>query len=46
MWTWTVIHGLSFGLEYFDRDDIGFGINIDAGILRLTWYKDIVIDDE
>jgi hypothetical protein len=40
------IHGFSVGLEYFDREEYGFGINCDLGIFRITWYKDLTDDGE
>lgn len=40
------IKGLSFGLEYFDHAVFGFGVNLDLGILRCTWYKDVEMMDE
>ena len=47
MFAFMLIHGFSVGLEYFDRDEYGFGVNADLGILRVTWYKDIrPMDDE
>lgn len=46
MITMMLIRGLSFGLEYFDRDDYGFGINVDLGLLRVTWYRDVEFEDE
>lgn len=35
------IYGLSFGLEYDEREEIGFLINVDLGLLRITWFRDI-----
>jgi hypothetical protein len=47
MFTMMPIKGVSIGLEYFDREDLGFGINADLGVLRVTWYKDVrIIEDE
>jgi hypothetical protein len=39
--TFTLIKGVSCGLEYFDHSLFGFGVNLDLGIFRLTWYKDV-----
>lgn len=39
------IKGFSVGLEYFDHEVLGFGINMDIGIFRATWYKDVETDD-
>lgn len=41
MFTIQLITGLSVGFEYLDDEELGFIINIDLGILRITWYKDI-----
>lgn len=37
-----IIKGLSLGMEYVDHEEYGFVINIDLGVFRVTWYKDIV----
>ena len=46
MITWQLIKGASVGLEYFDNETLGFGVNADIGLLRVTWYKDIELVDE
>lgn len=46
MIVFQVIHGLSVGLEYFDREVYGFGINLDLGFIRVTWYRDIRLTGE
>jgi hypothetical protein len=38
------IYGLSVGLEYMDTEEVGFIVNLDLGILRVTWYRDLVDD--
>lgn len=45
MFTFKFITGLSVGLEYFEHEVIGFGVNLDLGIFRVTWYRDIEPDD-
>lgn len=40
-----LIHGLSVGLEYVDTEELGFIVNLDLGIVRFTWYRDLE-DDE
>ena len=40
------IFGFSVGIEYFDDEQFGFGINLDLGILRITWFRDVTFDDE
>ena len=35
----SFIKGIAVGLEYFDDEDMGFGINMDLGIFRLTWFR-------
>ena len=35
------IHGLSLGIEYVEHETYGFIVNIDVGIVRVTWYRDI-----
>lgn len=42
----SFITGLSFGIEYFDSELVGFGINIDLGFLRCTWYRDAVDEED
>jgi hypothetical protein len=37
----SLITGVAFGLEYFQDEEIGFGINLDLGIFRFTWFRDI-----
>lgn len=39
--SYQFIHGLSVGMEYVDDEDLGFILNCDLGILRITWYKDM-----
>jgi hypothetical protein len=46
MISFNFIHGLSVGLEYSDTEDLGFIVNLDLGIFRLTWFRDLEIDDE
>lgn len=36
------VRGLSVGLEYVDSEDLGFIVNLDLGLLRITWYRDLV----
>jgi hypothetical protein len=43
MFQFSFIKGASLGLEYFDSQIFGFGLNLDLGILRVTWYKDVHI---
>lgn len=35
------IRGLSVGIEYLDDEDMGFIVNCDLGIIRITWYRDM-----
>jgi hypothetical protein len=35
------VKGLCFGIEYDEHEDIGFVINLDLGIFRVTWYRDL-----
>ena len=48
MFVFQWITGLSIGLEYVERKELGFIVNLDLGIIRLTWYRDLVAveDDE
>jgi len=39
MLAFSFILGVAFGLEYFDSEDMGFGINLDLGIFRFTWFQ-------
>ncbi len=41
MIAYQLIQGLSVGMEYVDDEDLGFIVNMDLGILRITWYKDM-----
>jgi hypothetical protein len=41
----SMIHGLSVGIEYFDDEQAGFGVNLDLGIFRFTWFRDLIEDD-
>ena len=41
----SLIQGLAVGLEYFSDEEMGFGINLDLGIIRFTYYFDIETDD-
>jgi len=36
----SFIYGLSLGLEYFNSELSGFGINLDLGFIRFTYYTD------
>lgn len=40
------IKGFSVGIEYDEREDFGFIINCDLGLLRFTWFKDLDVEDE
>jgi hypothetical protein len=44
MFQLQLIKGLSVGLEYADTEEVGFIVNLDLGILRVTWYRDLVED--
>lgn len=36
----SFIYGLSVGLEYFNTEEIGFGVNLDLGFIRFTYFMD------
>lgn len=36
------IWGIGVGLEYLEDEDFGFIVILDLGILRITWYKDLI----
>lgn len=38
-----LIKGVSVGLEYDDDEDIGFFVNVDLGVFRVTWYKNLEV---
>lgn len=42
----SFIKGLSLGLEYDNHPQLGFVVNCDLGILRVTYFADIELDDE
>jgi hypothetical protein len=44
MFTFQFIKGLSVGLEYVEAEEIGFVVNVDLGIFRVTWYRDLIED--
>jgi len=46
MLVFQFISGFSIGLEYAEREDVGFLVNCDLGFFRLTWYRDVHLDDE
>ena len=41
----NLIKGLSFGFEYVDHEEYGFIVNLDLGILRFQYFKDIEMDE-
>jgi len=45
MFQFSFIKGISLGIEYDDHPDLGFAINCDLGIFRVTFFKDIVLED-
>jgi len=44
MIVFQLIHGLAFGIEYVDTEDMGFIGCLDLGLLRILWYKDMEED--
>lgn len=46
MFVFQWIKGIACGLEYFEHEEFGFGVNLDLGILRCTWYRDIEMDQD
>ena len=47
MLVFQFIKGLSLGLEYVEHEEMGFIVNLDFGIIRCTWYRDLIeLDDE
>lgn len=44
MFQLKLIKGLSVGLEYVDTEKMGFIVNMDLGIFRITWYRDLIDD--
>lgn len=46
MFQFSFIKGVSLGLEYDNHPQLGFVVNCDLGILRVTYFADIELDDE
>ena len=47
MFIFSIIGGLAFGLEYGEDPDAGFVLMLHLGLVRITWYKDLVpMDDD
>lgn len=40
------INGLCFGLEYSEDEELGFIVNLDLGVFRILWFKDVELEDE
>jgi hypothetical protein len=45
MLQFSLIKGLSFGIEYDDHPVFGFVINMDVAFLRCTYFASLVEDD-
>lgn len=39
------IKGFSVGLEFDEREDFGFLVNCDLGLIRITWFKDLAPEE-
>jgi hypothetical protein len=45
MIVFQMIKGLAVGIEYEDDEELGFILNADLGFFRITWFKNIVMDE-
>lgn len=37
-----IIQGFDIGLEYIESEEFGFVLTLSLGVVRFTWFKDLV----